>query len=1154
MARMSRRRNGPTDQQRRAIAPATSVWVGASAGTGKTKVLTDRVLTLMLRRVRPDAILCLTFTKAAAAEMTNRLLAVLGDWSVADDADLAADVKDLLGADPDATTLRHARRLFAAVLDLPGGMRIQTIHAFCDSLLRRFPIEADLAPHFDVIDERTADEMIAAARDEMIADARDDAAAPLAAALAELTRVAGEERFNALMKALASERGRIARLLDRHGGVDGFVAAVRNRLGVAGARDEVIAAACADAAFDAAALRAAVARLQGGKKSDVERADLMAPWLAQPDRRAALFDDWCKAFLTGDLVPRKSLITKDLGGEDSAYGKALRAEALRLEAVLERCRAATVASGTAALVRLVDALLRRYGAHKHRRAVLDYDDLILKTRHLLEQAGAAAWVLYKLDGGIDHVLIDEAQDTNPDQWRVVRAIAEEFFAGAGARAGARTVFAVGDAKQSIFSFQRADPDAFAAMRDFFRARVEAAERAWDTVDLTVSFRSAPAVLKAVDAVFDGAAAADGVVPPGETLRHEPIRTGAPGLVELWPLVLPADAAPMEAWTPPLEYRPGDDPSARLAAVIAGRIRRWLDSGEMLESEGRPIRPKDIMVLVRHRTAFVPTLVKELKEKDVPVAGVDRMVLTHQLAVMDLMALARFVLLPEDDLNLAVVLKGPLVGFDDDALFDLAWDRGDRVALWSALGRRARETPLFAAAHDLLADLLAQADYVTPFAFFADILGRRRGREKLLARLGVEAGDPIAEFLSLALAHERLHPPSLQGFLHWVEAGEAQIKRELEQAERDEVRVITVHGAKGLEAPVVFLPDTVAKPQARLPLFWLGGGPMDDPDLLVWSPNKASDDALAAAERQRAQAREMQEYRRLLYVALTRARDRLYVCGWQQRTNPADDCWHRLVEAAMARIAEPAAFDFRADDPRHGWDGPGWRYRDAPAMPAGTRPAAAAAAPAPPLAPLPDWAVRPPAAEPAPARPLAPSRPDDADSPVRAPVGPDRGAAFHRGTLIHRLLQSLPDVPPDRRDAAARRFLARPVHRLSPAEQDTFRAEALAVLDHPDLAPAFAADAQAEVPVVGLVNGRAVAGQVDRLAVTGDAVLVVDYKTNRPPPAAVAGVPPLYFRQMAAYRALLAEIYPGKTIVCAILWTDGPRLMRLPDSLLAAHAP
>ncbi|MGE0747654.1 MAG: double-strand break repair helicase AddA [Rhodospirillales bacterium] len=1151
---MSRRRNGPTDQQRRAIAPATSVWVGASAGTGKTKVLTDRVLTLMLRRVRPDAILCLTFTKAAAAEMTNRLLAVLGDWSVADEPDLAADVKDLLGADPDAATLRHARRLFAAVLDLPGGMRIQTIHAFCDSLLRRFPVEADLAPHFDVIDERTADEMIADARDELIADARERVDAPLAEALAELTRAAGEDRFNALMKALASERGRIARLLDRHGGVDGFVAALRARLDVVGARDDVIAAACAEAAFDAAALRAAASLLVSGSKTDRERGEAMAPWLADPARRVALFDDYCLAFLTRkDLKPQARLITKSLGGEDSVAGTALRAEARRLEAVLERCRAATVASGTAALVRLADALLARYGAHKHRRAVLDYDDLILRTRHLLERAGAAAWVLYKLDGGIDHVLIDEAQDTNPDQWRVVRAIAEEFFAGTGARADARTVFAVGDAKQSIFSFQRADPDAFAAMRDFFRARVEAAERTWDTVDLTVSFRSAPAVLKVVDAVFADATAADGVVTPDETLHHEPIRAGAPGLVELWPLVLPADAEPMEAWTPPLEYRPGDDPSARLAAVIAGRIRRWLDSGEMLESAGRPIRPGDIMVLVRHRTAFVPTLVNELKANGVPVAGVDRMVLTHQLAVMDLMALARFVLLPEDDLNLAVVLKGPLVGFGDDALFALAWDRGDNVALWTALGRRAQETPLFAAAHDLLADLLAQADYVTPFAFFADILGRRRGREKLLARLGVEAGDPIAEFLSLALAYERLHPPSLQGFLHWVEAGESQIKRELEQAERDEVRVITVHGAKGLEAPVVFLPDTVAKPQSRLPLFWLGGGPMDDPDLLLWSPNKASDDAIAAAERQRAQAREMQEYRRLLYVALTRARDRLYVCGWQQRVAPADDCWHRLVEGAMARIGEAAAFDFRADHPRHGWDGPGWRYADPPAAASVQRGAAPGAAPAA-LAPLPDWAVRPPPAEPAPARPLAPSRPDEADPPVRAPVGPDRGAAFHRGTLIHRLLQSLPEVPPDRRDAAARRFLARPVHRLAPADQDRFRAEALAVLAHPDLAPAFAPGAQAEVPLVGLVNGRAIAGQVDRLAVTGAAVLLVDYKTNRPPPAAVDGVPALYLRQMAAYRALLKDIYPGKSIVCAILWTDGPRLMALPDGLLAAHAP
>ncbi|MBM3488754.1 MAG: double-strand break repair helicase AddA, partial [Alphaproteobacteria bacterium] len=522
-----------TPEQRRASAVGASVWVDASAGTGKTKVLTDRVLALMLSGTRAEAILCLTFTKTAAAEMTNRILHVLGRWSTMDDAALAPEVADILGHEPDVHGLRSARRLFAAVLDLPGGLRVETIHAFCDALLRRFPIEAGLVPHFEVLDSRTADEMMAQAEHALIRAARTDADGPLAAAFAVLTRDAAEDRFDRLMKALVADRRRLKRMLDGHGGIEGAAGALRTRLGLGAGEDEatIIAEACAETAFDGAGLRAAVQSLETGSKTDTARAEAMAPWLAAPAQRADLFDEYCGAFLTKEEEARSSLITRGAGGEDSAAGRALRAEAIRLAGVRTRVRAARLAERTVALLRIGGEVLARYEAHKARRAVLDFDDLVLGARRLLERAGAAAWVLYKLDGGIDHILIDEAQDTNPDQWAVVRAIAEEFFAGEGARAVPRTIFAVGDAKQSIFSFQRADPDAFAAMRDHFAARVAEAGRSWDAVDLTVSFRSTPAVLAAVDAVFAaGLTAADGVVAAGATISHRAERVDAPGLV------------------------------------------------------------------------------------------------------------------------------------------------------------------------------------------------------------------------------------------------------------------------------------------------------------------------------------------------------------------------------------------------------------------------------------------------------------------------------------------------------------------------------------------------------------------------------------------------------------------------------------------------
>ncbi|WP_342760755.1 double-strand break repair helicase AddA [Azospirillum thermophilum] len=763
------------------------------------------------------------------------------------------------------------------------------------------------------------------------------------------------------------------------------------------------------------------------------------------------------------------------------------------------------------------------------------------------------WVLFKLDGGLDHILIDEAQDTNPEQWQIVAAIAEEFFAGLDSRPAdgtVRTVFAVGDEKQSIFSFQRADPAEFARMRRHFQSRAEAAERFWAAVELDISFRSTAAVLQAVDAVFTREAARDGVASDtSPVIRHRAFRRGHGGLVELWPPVRPAEPAEPEPWAPPLDRESADSPSARLAAVIAHTIHRWIAGGEMLEARGRPVQPGDVMVLVRRRTGFVTELVRALKDRDVPVAGVDRMVLTEQLAVMDLMALAEFLLLPEDDLTLATVLKGPLIGLTEDQLFQLA--HGRRGTLWRSLVARAEEEDAFRPARRYLGALLARTDFSAPYELFAALLNTpcpaddRSGRRAILRRLGPDAQDPLDEFLAVCLAFEKTEPPSLQNFLAWLAASDAEIKRELEQG-GGTVRIMTVHGSKGLQAPIVFLPDTLSSPTQSPPVLW----PDEGCEVPLFAPRRGQEDALCAEARVRANRRRDQEYRRLLYVALTRAEDRLYVCGWQGRKDPAEGCWYRLVEEAMREVGVPHAYDFSGLCP-DGWAGDGWRLYE-PQTAVVPRADAEDAASAPDHA-MPPWLADPAPMEPEPSRPLTPSRPDADEPAVRSPLGSDNGLKYKRGLLVHRMLQSLPDLPDAERDAACRRFLARPAHDLPPDQQEELAAETLAVLRHPDFAHLFGPNSRAEVPVVGVVGDRALSGQIDRLAMVGDTVWVVDYKTNRPPPRILSEVPTLYRRQMAAYRAALTRIYPGKTVRCVLLWTDGPFLMELPAELLEADA-
>ncbi|WP_404381849.1 double-strand break repair helicase AddA [Caenispirillum salinarum] len=1144
----------PEVPQRRAARADASVWVGASAGTGKTKVLTDRVLTLLLAGTPPEKILCLTFTKAAAAEMSNRLADKLAVWSTLPDADLFRTLDKLLGTAPTEAQVALARRLFARVLDVPGGMKIQTIHSFCQALLRRFPLEAGIAPHFEVMDDRDAAEAMAEARDDVLSRARSGTDPELADALSTITALVHEVKFPELLVALSSQRGRIRRMLDAHGGLDGAVAAICGLLEVpVGARPStLLEAACADAALDTDGLRLCCTAFAGGSAKDVEKGDALAAFLnaTEGPARLALFDAYKAAFLTSKDEPRKTLATKKVLTAQPLAEDLLLKEAERLCALCAQMKSATVAAATTALLRIADAVLGRYEGWKRARARMDYDDLIQTARRLLETEGQAAWVLFKLDAGLDHLLIDEAQDTNPDQWAVVRGITREFFAGAGARdETTRTVFAVGDRKQSIYSFQGADPDAFEAMRGLFADHVPASGATWDEVPLEFSFRSTPAVLEAVDAVFSttGSAAQDGVVLPGENVRHIPFRRGQAGLVEVWPPVVPAAAEEPDPWKPPVERLRADSAQTRLARLVAKRIHRMVTDKERLESANRPIRPGDIMVLVRRRGPFVEDLVRALKELDVEVAGVDRMVLTEQMAVMDLMALGQFLLLPEDDLTLACVLKSPLIGLTEDDLFDLAHNRG-RLSLWDALAKRQGRADAFGEAHAVLSDLLGRADFLRPHELYAHVLsGPLQGRRRLLSRLGWEAEDPIDEFLSMTLAYERGHAPSLQGFLHWFETGATEIKRDLESGDRDAVRVMTVHGSKGLQAPVVFLPDTMQMPTVGPTLLWHGDG---EDRLMLWPPGADHTDAVCQELKDAAKAAREREYRRLLYVAMTRAEDRLIVCGWETRKSRPDGCWYDLIRAALEPLAATAEDPFleaegetegaevlrltsdqkadpdRAREAREEID----HHREPPA-----------------------WLRRAPEAEPRPPRPLTPSAPTVEDPPVRSPVGQDATAErvrFQRGRLIHRLLQSLPDIPDGAaRAEAARRYLARPAWQLPPGEQEQIAAETLAVIAEPAFAALFGPGSRAEVPVVGLVGRHVVSGQVDRLVVTEDEVLVVDYKTNRPPPQKVDDVSEGYLRQMAAYRGALADLYPGRPVRCALLWTDGPRLMELPAGRL-----
>ncbi len=1138
--------------QARASDPSASAWVSANAGTGKTAVLVKRALRLLLAGSPPERILCLTYTKTAAAEMQNRLLKELAAWATISDQDLSQRLAKLLGREPRDADRAAARRLFAGTLEARGGLKIFTIHGFCERLLQRFPLEADVTPHFKVLDDTEATLLRRAAFDAVVARAAAERGTELAGALSIIIALAGEESFRGVVDEVLLKRADLQAMIAFHDSRPGWATVEREslkRLFGLGAQDteagltlqmsQVLSDGDIDILLEALRLPGAT-----GDDRKLREALLCAKGAAAAERAEALR----KAFLTGSDQPRTRMYSKAMTQANPSLCAKLDEAQARYAALFLRRGQLMCAEASGALLALADQILADYTRAKKVEAVLDYDDLILKARNLLSRAGAAAWVLFKIDGGIDHILVDEAQDTNPEQWSIIERLAEEFFAGIGASERLRTLFAVGDEKQSIYSFQGADPERFGAVGRAFRGKASAAELAWHEVPLNVSFRSTESVLQAVDAVFAGPPAADGLSFDGTgVIAHYPSRKGEAGLVELWQ---PETEAKPDA-SPPFEpWAEGGGTTRAVEALcqrIAKLITAWLADGEELVSAGRPVRPGDILILVRRRDPFTTPMIRALKRAGVPVAGADRMRLLEQLAVQDLVSLADVMLMPEDDLALATVLKSPLFGLDDDDLFALAYRRPS--SLWAALKSKAEE-PRFAEAAERLSRWLGRVDLVPPYEFFLELLGEngQEMRKRMLTRLGPEAAEALDEFLDLALAYDREAAPSLQGFINALRLSDLEIKRDMEQ-ERDEVRIMTVHGAKGLQAPIVFLPDTCTLPRRQgVSLYTLdrAGAAPGEVGHLVWLSGAPSFDIIDDAKGDVRRA-ESDEYHRQLYVAMTRACDRLYVAGWHGHKQPPEGCWYDLVSKGLAGLLT----EVEGDD-----GGPVRRLENAQEAVA---PKAAASPAAKGTPQLPDWALKVAKHESSPLL-LAPSRlgPDTGGSAAVAeqpPLGPLALAANHRfsrGRLTHTLLQYLPEIASDEQERAARAFVAVRGVGLPETLQDEIVGETLAIVRDPRFAPLFAPGSLSEVPVVarfGIGPGYALSGQIDRLAILDDALLILDYKTNRPPPSEPQEVAPGYIAQLAAYRLALKALFPGKPLRAAIVWTDGPKLMEIPSTLL-----
>ena len=1103
--------------QQKASNPDYSVWVEASAGTGKTKVLRDRVLRLLLNGVKPSKILCLTYTKAAAWEMKDRISKMLSRWAIVSQKELMQDLKDICGNEEYDEQKQNercstARKLFATFLDSSCDIKIQTIHSFCQDILKRFPLEAKISPYFEVMDERKSKEILEKIKADILTGCANK---QTYGAIGYLVGKVSEYSFPKLLLKITENRTKIAEFLQKYKSFTELKYDLAENLDVDQQKNEDDLKKDFLQGINPDFLSNVTEILSHSKKkTDITNAQ----FFANLQKKGIIVDDidaYIDIFLTGNGEIRKTLCCTDSKNYNPNIEILMKQEAVRVFEFARKLKRAELYMSTVAVLQIAETLIEKYEQYKRKVSQMDYEDLIVLTKNLLVDKNVADWVMYKLDEGIDHILVDEAQDNSMYQWDIIRSLSEEFFAGEGSGKEKRTIFAVGDRKQSIYSFQGANPQKFEYMRNYFnsKSRIE-------TVNLDVSFRSASAVLNVVNTVFKLEAARKGVVPDEKNVEHLAFHSQWGGKVELWDIEEPKLPANDDKFTPEdFDYSKPTKESV-FAKKIAQKIKELIKNKTYICSKERAVEYRDFMILVRNRSGrFLPEFLHECQKEGIPTEGSDQINLLEQICVQDLISLGKFLLLPTDDLSLAEVLKSPIFNLDDNDLIALCADRGG-ASLWSRLSDFSKYKNIYAE----LCNLINMVDFVRPYELYCHILGVTGARKRFVGRMGVEVEDGLDEFINLTLSFEEDHIPSLQNFINWIELDEIKIKRELEQSKNNAVKIMTVHGSKGLQAPIVILPDAGS--------VTLKNHGMDIlQDNLIYFP-LSSKNYVEKCENiyKNEQEKELEEYRRLLYVAITRAADRIFVCGYRKKDKSYADSWHSLCREAIEKIGTKTK--------------EGFSYAEKDVLPSGEREKSTEEKTE--IDKLPDfyWLHHNAPQEDALAKPYRPSIDAFDEEEGVSPIAEKEEYRYKRGLLIHKILQFIEAINIEAREKRIKEFLIKNSPELSVKTIDNITSEVLSLINNEKFSFIFEKNAKKEVSIMGEVDGKIISAQIDRLVISEDKVIIVDYKTNRPAAENMENVPKIYQKQLETYSRLLQKIYPDRLVEAYILWTNTARLMKI----------
>lgn len=1131
----------------RASQPKKSIWVAANAGSGKTRNLITRVARILLQGSLPHKILCLTYTNAAAAEMQTRLFNELGTWSMMSDADLKEKLLDLddkffLNRPEGQKMLAKARQLFARALESPGGLKIQTIHGFCGSVLRKFPLEVNISPNFKVLDDRKKQIIVQQS-------------------LLNLVKSNPEIFDNILMELEISDLKQFINQvltfrskLNAEFNLDSFCACFGLKHQQIDPKQELAEIVNG---FPNDIFNIVTQALQRGSKTDLKHAEKL--------KRMKFSSDKEKLSILENIFCTDDGKARSLRSYPSKAAKIFEPRLEGLFSKLQKCFLDYLAKRNEAIVIKKAQVLydfshkffKNYDELKNLEGALDYDDLIIKTQLLLKEHHSK-WVLYKLDGGIDHILLDEAQDTAIEQWEMLVALMDDFFSDDRAVMGERTFYAVGDEKQSIYSFQGANIKAFSYMKDFFSSKLSFLGNELDSVELLNSFRSSIAILRFVNEILkDG-----GGTGVKNISDHSAFHEALPGRVELWPLVEEQPGKQKNNWWDFEKEIVETSATDKLAENIAIEIKKILKSNSTLvfpnedfEKRNRKILPGDFLILVRSRGAIFKSILKKLKQHDLPIAGSDRLLLLNELAIRDIISLLKFLDNTSDDLSLAEALRSPLLGLSESDLFKISFNRSSTLYHSLTLNLPKHE------ASYIILDLVQEAQETAPYELIEKILINHRGRLRMGARLGESVNDVLDEFLLQALIYEDLEPPCLRGFLDWLQNIDVPVKRQLSNSSSS-IRVMTIHGSKGLESPIVIMPETSYNLRgAKRDMF------LENDDWVCFSDKSGYLPTQIRELKEESIISSIEEENRLFYVAVTRAKNWLIIAGvGKENKNKSDDNqtinWYVRSKKALENLTanDRPGPNLIAQEKiifEHNWlvekqihtkniklkKDSNFEFIITPFLDEKN---------------LKNFQKK---------SFIASQMVDVEDDDFVMKQSYDLDQSNRRkksasyGVAVHHFLQYIRSFSPTDHHYVKDHFVSNFNNGIDQSGMvETAFQEALAVLEKPELHSLFfKSNILNEVEVSGfidLANKRKddlkskihVSGRIDLIHITESRILIIDFKTNKQIPASIKLVSKAYLAQIAVYIELLKATYPTRKISGAILWTKTAKLMKIPNKV------